>query len=398
MTILATGGYGRTYFSCTSAHSCTGDGNAMVLRAGLAAAGHGVRAVSSDGIYGAGCLITEGARGEGGYLTNSPRRALHGALRAEREGSGLTRRRQPGDDRRDPRGPRRRSPSRTTSFCIWSIWDPEVIQERLPGIAETARIFAGIDVTKEPIPVQPTVHYNMGGIPCNYHGEVVSPARRGSRCGRARADGGRRGGVRVGARRQSPGLELAPRPRHLRARGGAALRASSSSRRATPPVRARGRGRRRVRGWSGCAWRTARARRPPSARICRRSCSSTRRYSAPVRRCSRASTSSRRCAHPSPTCAFPTARSSGTPTSSRLSSWRICCCRRAPPFIRRRTAPRAAARTRARTFRIATMSDWLKHTLVWLDAAGHVRFEYRPVHLEPLTREVESIAPKTRTY
>src|SRR5690349_14411733 len=174
LVILATGGYGRTYFSCTSAHSCTGDGNAMVLRAGLALQDMEFVQFHPTGIYGAGCLITEGARGEGSYLTNgrgerfmeryapnakdlASRDVVSRAMTVEiREGRGVGAEHDHIDLHLEHLG-------------------AEVIHERLPGIAETARIFSGVDVTREPIPVLPTVHYNMGGIPCNYHGEVVCP-------------------------------------------------------------------------------------------------------------------------------------------------------------------------------------------------------------------------------
>ena len=171
---MATGGYGRAYFSATSAHTCTGDGNAMVLRAGLPLQDMEFVQFHPTGIYGAGCLITEGARGEGGYLTNCRGRALHGALCAACQGSRLARRRQPRDDDRDPRRARLRSGQGPHLLHLEHL-DPAVLHERLPGISETAKIFAGVDVTKQPIPVLPTVHYNMGGIPTNYHGEVLAP-------------------------------------------------------------------------------------------------------------------------------------------------------------------------------------------------------------------------------
>jgi succinate dehydrogenase / fumarate reductase, flavoprotein subunit len=172
-TILATGGYGRSYFSCTSAHTCTGDGNAMVLRAGLPLEDMEFVQFHPTGVYGAGVLITEGARGEGAYLVNSEgerfmeryapsakdlasRDVVSRAMTIEiREGRGVGRK-------------------KDHMYLHLDHLDPEVLHERLPGISESARIFAGVDVTREPIPVLPTVHYNMGGIPTNYHGEALT--------------------------------------------------------------------------------------------------------------------------------------------------------------------------------------------------------------------------------
>ncbi len=173
-TILATGGYGRAYFSCTSAHICTGDGNAMVLRAGLPLQDMEFVQFHPTGVYGAGVLITEGARGEGGFLRNSEgekfmeRYAPSAKDLASRDvvSRAIT------IEIREGRG---HGPDKDYMHLHLEHLDPALIEQRLPGITDLARIFAGVDTRKEPIPVLPTCHYNMGGIPTNFHGEVVAP-------------------------------------------------------------------------------------------------------------------------------------------------------------------------------------------------------------------------------
>ena len=171
--ILATGGYGRSYFSCTSAHTCTGDGSAMVLRAGLPVQDMEFVQFHPTGIYGAGMLITEGVRGEGGYLTNSDgeRFMERYAPNAKDLASRDVVSRSMTIEINEGRGV---GPLKDHIFLHLEHLGPEVIEERLPGIAESARIFAAVDVTKAPIPVLPTVHYNMGGIPANFNGQVVT--------------------------------------------------------------------------------------------------------------------------------------------------------------------------------------------------------------------------------
>ena len=352
--ILATGGYGRAYFSCTSAHTCTGDGGGMALRAGLPMQDMEFVQFHPTGIYGSGCLITEGSRGEGGYLTNSDgeRFMERYAPNAKDLASRDVVSRSMTIEIREGRGVGK---DKDHIHLHLEHLGPEVIHARLPGIAETARIFAGVDVNKDPIPVLPTVHYNMGGIPCNVHGEVVTFEGRQSGLRGARPHGRRRGGLRVRARRESPRQQFAAGSRGVRSRS----RTSRGHRReAGPGARAAARRTPAIspcRASTGCAMPRARAAPPRSGSRCRRPCSAMPRCSAPAQTLE--------------------GRRRGAGEDARLVRRRAR--RRSQPHLEHRsdrdhrarqpagtghghhrlaprTARRAAARMRARTSRIAT--------------------------------------------
>ncbi len=394
--ILATGGYGRAYFSCTSAHTCTGDGGGMALRAGLPMQDMEFVQFHPTGIYGSGCLITEGSRGEGGYLTNSDgeRFMERYAPNAKDLASRDVVSRSMTIEIREGRGV---GAHKDHIFLHLEHLGPEVIHARLPGIAETARIFAGVDVNKDPIPVLPTVHYNMGGIPCNVHGEVVT------------SKNGNPDTV-------VPGLMAVGEAACVSVHGANRLGSNSlldlvvfgreASRHAATIVKP---GQRQAPLPKDAGdFAVARLDRLRNAQGSRPTAEIRLEMQKIMQRDAAVFRSGESLQEGVDSLAKTFASFKDVRVADRSLIWNTDLVEtiELDNLLGQATATIVSAENRKESrgaharedFKDRDDAHWQKHTLCWVDESGKTRIEYRPVHMNTLTQDVEPIPPKARTY
>ena len=396
LTILATGGYGRCYLSCTSAHTCTGDGNGMVLRAGLPLQDMEFVQFHPTGVYGAGVLITEGVRGEGGYLVNGEgeRFMERYAPSAKDLASRDVVSRSMTIEIREGRGAGK---EKDHILLKLDHLDPDVIAARLPGISESARIFAGVDVTREPVPVLPTVHYNMGGIPTNHHGEVVVPRNGdpdavvpGLMASGEAACVSVHGANRLGSNSLLD-LVVFGRAAALRA---ASLVTPGGAPDDLPPGAGDATLERfdRLRHAAGGT---------PTARLREMMQRTMQNDAAVFRTESSLQEGCRRMAEVH-------AGFSDIQVSDRSLVWNTDLMEtwELDNMLRQAVVTIVCAEHRKESRGAHAREDyterddenWMKHTVAWLDDDGRHRIDYRPVHLDTLTGEVERIPPQSRVY